>query len=258
MQSLCKDRTDRNRMLDDIYTNGELAALYDSLNPAGEDSAFYLRSAGTPKRVLDLGCGTGFLACMLAARGHTVTGVEPARAMLDIARSREGGGAVTWIEADARSLDLGERFDLIIMTGHVFQVFLSDDDVHAVLRAAHAHLAKEGRLIFESRNPVVKAWESWTPEQTARTVSVAGVGEIGVQHRLIAVNGDRVAFETDHIFYATGKTLANASTLRFLSQAEIGTHLRDAGFARTAWYGDWVEGPVLPESRELVIVAERD
>lgn len=244
-------------MPDDIYTNGDLPALYDALNPAGEDTAFYVGVAGSPKRVLDIGCGTGLLACMLAERGHAVTGVEPARAMLDIARHRRGGEAVKWIEGDARSLDLGETFDLIIMTGHVFQVFLTDDEVRAVLSVAHAHLAGGGRLIFESRNPAVKAWESWTPENTARTVSVAGVGEVAVQHRLISVDGDLVVFETDHCFQRTDETFVNRSTLRFLPQADIENHLRDAGFARITWYGDWREASVLPESSELITVAER-
>ncbi|MBA8878224.1 class I SAM-dependent methyltransferase [Phyllobacterium myrsinacearum] len=245
-------------MLDDIYTNGDLPALYDVLNPAREDTAFYIRVAGRPKRILDIGCGTGLLACMLAEHGHTVTGVEPARAMLDIARNRQGSEAVTWIEGDARALDLSLTFDLIVMTGHVFQVFLTDDDIRAVLKTAYAHLAKGGCLIFESRNPAVKAWESWVPEKTAQTVSIAGVGDVGVQHRLIAVRGDLVVFETDHYFHRTRETLVNRSVLRFLPQAEIETQLRDAGLTRTTWYGDWSEGPVNAESSELIVVAERD
>ena len=55
-------------------------------------------------RVLDLGCGTGLLATAIAARGPAVTGVDPAAAMLAIARDREGGGRVTWVHADGRSV----------------------------------------------------------------------------------------------------------------------------------------------------------
>lgn len=245
-------------MQDDIYTNRDLTALYDALNPARDDTEFYLHIAGPAKRILDLGCGTGLLACMLSARGHNVTGVEPAGEMLDIARHRKGGGGVTWIEGDARLLKLEQSFDLVIMTGHVFQVFLTDDDVRAVFKTAFEHLGKGGRLIFESRNPLAKAWEDWTPERTGKTISVEGVGEVTVQHRLISVDADLVSFATDHTFHRTGKTIVNGSTLRFLLQTEIEQRLYAAGFSKTIWYGDWHQGPVQTTSQELIVVAERN
>ena len=86
-------------MLCTSYIDPRLAAVYDALNPPADDMAFYLDLAGeTPKNVLDMGCGTGRLACELAARGHRATGADPAAAMLDIARNRPGGEKVTWID----------------------------------------------------------------------------------------------------------------------------------------------------------------
>ncbi len=64
------------------YADPRLAALYDALNPSDASTAFYLGLAGpAPARILDMGCGTGLLACEFAARGHDVTGADPAAAM---------------------------------------------------------------------------------------------------------------------------------------------------------------------------------
>lgn len=85
------------------YADARLAAIYDACNPPTPDLAFYLAHAGTTStRVLDLGCGTGRLATALAARGYAVVGVDPATAMLDVARHRDGGDRVRWIQGYAQ------------------------------------------------------------------------------------------------------------------------------------------------------------
>ena len=107
----------------------EFARLYDAFNPWGPGDDFYLalaRKLGGP--VLDLGCGTGMLACRIAEEITPVTGVDPAEGMLHIARSRPGAERVEWIKGDARTLDLKRHFSLIYLTGHAFQVFLTDAD----------------------------------------------------------------------------------------------------------------------------------
>ena len=144
--------------METIYTDPALTALYDALNPAGDDTAFYLGRAAAGDRILDIGCGTGLTARLFAERGHEVTGVEPAAAMLAVARNNDVDGRISWVEADARTLDLPQRFDLAIMTGHVFQVFAADD-ASAVLQAAFRHLESGGRLVFDSRNPLRRAWQ---------------------------------------------------------------------------------------------------
>src|SRR5579871_427815 len=119
--------------VDDIFADDAFARLYDAFNPWGPGDDFYLglaRQGGGP--VFDLGCGTGMLASRIAAEVSPVVGADPAKAMLQIARARSGAERVEWIEADATKLDLGRRFKLIYLTGHAFQVFLTDGDALAM------------------------------------------------------------------------------------------------------------------------------
>ena len=48
--------------------------------------------------------------------------------MAKAAAARPGGARVQWITGDARTIRLGRRFDLVVLTGHAFQVFLTDYD----------------------------------------------------------------------------------------------------------------------------------
>ncbi len=228
--------------MDLAYADPRLAALYDALSPPGADTRFYVRLAGTrPLAVLDLGLGTGQLACALAAAGHEVVGVDPAPAMLAVARGRPGGGRVAWFEGDARSLELGRRFDLVLMTGHVFQIFLADEEVGAVLATARRHLAAGGRLAFETRNPFPRPREGWTPAASRRRVDVEGVGTVEVFHRLLRVDGPLVGFETCHCLPG-GEVAVSRSTLRFIAREEVTRHLAEAGLGEVRWFGGWDGG----------------
>jgi ubiquinone/menaquinone biosynthesis C-methylase UbiE len=85
---------------------------------AAWDRIFDLVLAGSaPRDALDAGCGTGFLSFELAARGHRVTGVDFAPAMLAEARRKaaEHDLPVRFEEADAEQLPFpGGSFDLAI------------------------------------------------------------------------------------------------------------------------------------------------
>jgi SAM-dependent methyltransferase len=240
------------------YADPRLAALYDALNPPDASTAFYLGLPGPPlTRILDMGCGTGQLACEFAVKGHDVTGADPAVAMLDVARTRPGGDRVRWIQADAAGLALDTRFDLIIMTGHVFQLLLGDRDVRAALQSLARHLAPGGRLGFETRNPAVREWQDWNPRDTRQRVEAHGL-VADVHYDISAVAGELVTYETWFRFADAGDTVVVPDTLRFMEQAEVAAFLAEAGLARVTWHGDWDGSPYGPASPEIIAVASGD
>ncbi|OSQ40906.1 class I SAM-dependent methyltransferase [Thalassospira mesophila] len=245
--------------LDKIYQNRNLVALYDALNPAGADTAFYEKMAQDADSVLDIGCGTGLLTARLAQLGKDVTGVDPATEMLAIARQRPAGARVNWHQGDAGSLSLGRKFDLVIMTGHVFQVFQSDQDALAALTTAFHHLAPGGKLVFESRNPEIRGWQDWIPEKTRKTVTVADIGDVTIEHDLQSVAGEYVSFETRHYFPGKAKpnVLTSHSTLRFMDRDTIANLLATAGFDTVTWRGTWQGDPAQDDSPELIAIAVR-
>ncbi|MFT4510927.1 class I SAM-dependent methyltransferase [Caballeronia sp. 15711] len=239
-----------------LYTDPRLVALYDTLNPFAADTDFYLALAAGKQRVIDLGCGTGLLACELASRGHRVIAIDPAPEMLRVARHRPNGDRVQWIEGDARALALLPPADLLVMTGHVAQVFLDDTAFLNTLKAARYALRDGGTLAFESRNPATRPWESWTPAQPHRLIDVDGVGEVEVWQDDVSVSPEPgIRFSTVYRFKATGETLTSASELRFRTQDELAAQLGAAGFSDLAWQGDWDGSAVSAESRELIVVA---
>jgi len=113
-----------------------------------------------PKSVLDLGCGTGRHAVILARRGHVVHGVDISEAMLDIARSRAAAQAldIPFLHGDVRSFRAGRTFDIVLLMFAVLGYQLSDEDVDATLDTAAAHLMPGGLLIFDCwYGPAVEA-----------------------------------------------------------------------------------------------------
>ena len=160
---------------DALFAEPRLAALYDVFDGDRDDLTAYLRIADELRAgsVLDIGCGTGCLALLLARDGRSVTGVDPAAASLDVARAKPGARAVSWLLGDATSL-LPHDVDLAVMTGNVAQVFLTDADWSATLRGVHAALRTGGHLVFETRRPERHAWQEWGGDPCAGSCPVSG------------------------------------------------------------------------------------
>jgi len=109
------------------YCDPRLIGLYDVLNAGDADYLFYERLIGSrPLAVVDVGCGTGVFAVRLARLGHRVCGIDPAEAMLSVARLRDGGDLVRWRLGVASHLPLEMQCDVAVMTGHAFQCLLMD------------------------------------------------------------------------------------------------------------------------------------
>src|SRR5215831_18490943 len=128
---------------DAIFTHPRLAAIYDAFDGPRDDLAAYAGIAEElgAHRVLDVGCGTGCLALLLARSGYAVVAVDPATASLEVARSKGESAAVNWIQGDAAQLP-AVGADLAVMTGNVAHVFLSDTDWAQAWRPSVARCAR--------------------------------------------------------------------------------------------------------------------
>lgn len=236
--------------LDPHYTNPKLATLYDLDSPWGEDTDFYIAFAGAePLTIADVGCGTGTLACGLAAAGHSVIGVDPAESMLTVAKAKPLGDKVQWLNRPADQFVLAAPVDLITMTGHAFQVLLQDSDISGALVNFATHLKPGGMLVFESRNPDIDWNKIWGTKKQWQT-------DLGLVRQIrsnYSRQGEYVSFR--HSFYFHDGVLVSDSTLRFASCDKIRSLIQAAGLELKTIYGDWQGSPFQPESEEMIFVA---
>ena len=145
------------RAIPDFYD-----AEYAASDDLRRDVPFLLSKL--PKRpidVLELGCGTGRASIPLSDAGHRVVGVDVDPAMISMAVEKRVAAGLTVHQCDlqvgdALTLDLGRRFDRVVLLFNTFLGFTTTDAHAAVLATAARHLAPKGRLWLDNFFPNVE------------------------------------------------------------------------------------------------------
>ena len=241
------------RVPDAIFAHPRLAPVYDAFDGDRNDLAAYLAIADelSADRVLDVGCGTGCLAVLLAESGRTVVGVDPAEASLEVARAKDAAGRITWVRGDATIVP-SVGFDLAVMTGNVAQVFLTDAAWGQALAGIHAALRPGGYLAFETRRPGRRAWADWAADAGPVSLDVPGTGWVERRLEVTDVSLPFVSFRNTYRFLADGTVITSDSTLRFRHRDEVESSLLARGYRVL----EVREAPDRP-GREFVFIAER-
>jgi SAM-dependent methyltransferase len=235
------------------FEHPRLVSLYDALDPDRSDLEVYAVIADQlgARRVLDVGCGTGTFALLLAARGLEVTAVDPAAGSLEVARAKPGADRVRWIHADATALP-PLQVDLATMTANVAQAIVDPSDWEATLQGIRTALRPGGHLVFETRDPARRAWLEWTRASTHQSTDLPAVGTVETWVDVLAVEGPLVTFRSTFRFASDGATMTSDSTLRFRHRDEVAAQLEANGY-RVEEIRDAPDRP----GRELVFLARR-
>jgi SAM-dependent methyltransferase len=256
--------TDNTRFSEYIeYTGAEEYDLENGLD--GPGLTFYLDLAGeVGGPVLDMACGTGFLTIPFAERGLAVTGVDLAPEMLEYARSKAGAVPVRWVQADCRTLDLGEWFRLVTLTGNAFQEFRTRADQEGLLGSVTRHLAPDGLFAFETRFP--RASELLTPEALSGDWSEETVWRQFEDEQGLTVTvsttqrHDAVRQTVEYLVHrrwqddGRDQVRTERALLRLVYPQEMEALLHYNGLAVRDVYGDWDRRPLDGDSPRMIYV----
>lgn len=140
----------------DAYTS--FAAVYDTFmdNIPYEEWAEYLSELlaeyeVTDGIVLDLGCGTGTLTELMAARGFDMFGVDYSEEMLEIAMEKraESGRDILYLLQDMREFELYGTVRAVISICDSLNYITEEEELEEVFRLVNNYLDPEGVFIFD-------------------------------------------------------------------------------------------------------------
>jgi 2-polyprenyl-3-methyl-5-hydroxy-6-metoxy-1,4-benzoquinol methylase len=121
------------------------------------------------QRVLDAGCGNGYLSRLLADRGAQVTGVEPGQSQFAFAVDEEQATprGIHYVQADLCALpDLGGPFDAVVAS----MVLPAIPDWTGAMQACVGALRPGGLFIFTVNHPCFEQlWSTWREHGDYRT-----------------------------------------------------------------------------------------
>lgn len=188
------------------------------------------------KTILDIGCGTGNHSIPLARRGYQVTGVDLSENMLaharEKAKSSNALSSITFIQGDARTMDLNQKFDAVLMMFAVLGYQLTNEDVLASLNTVRKHLNPGGVFIFDVwYGPAVL---SVRPSERVKVIPTsdgkvirAASGSLDtarhlseVKYHLWRISGDKVVSETEE-----------SHQMRYFFPQELALFLSSSGLA---------------------------
>jgi len=219
----------------------EYAEVYDSLYRTKDYDkecdfleALFRRHGKSIKTVLDLGCGTGGHALVLAKRGYRVVGIDRSEDMIKAARrkAKKDGLKINFHRCSIQDLKLNAVFDAVISMFAVLSYQNDNEDLALVCKNANRHRKRGGLFIFDAWNGLAVMTDP--PTQMVKEVhngnerifrftkpTVDFINHlVHVNFKVIKLNGDKLISETEE-----------SHKMRFLYPQEIKYFLQVAGFS---------------------------
>ena len=146
-----------------LYAGGDYPDY--SKRVAGLLPAVLKRFKAYPSEIMDLACGEGTFAMVMAKKGLRVTGVDQSSEMLRFAgqKARKSRVHVRFVRRDMRSLDFRERFDLVTSWYDALNYLLSLADLERTFKGVYKALRKNGLFIFDMNtiHALSKVWQQY-------------------------------------------------------------------------------------------------
>jgi SAM-dependent methyltransferase len=214
---------------------GNYARYYDLLyadkDYAGETEyivSLLSRYAPDAASILELGCGTGIHASLLA-REYEVRGIDLSDEMLESAKQRNASlsadvaARISFASGDVRSYRAGRSFDAVISLFHVMSYQTTPDDLRAAFETASSHLNESGIFIFDcwygpavlTDRPVVRV-----KRLEDKSIRIVRVAEPTMHPNENCVDVDYQVFIADKL-KETIDELREKHTMRYLFLPEI-------------------------------------
>jgi len=201
-----------------------------------------------PRTILDLGCGTGGHAVILAKRGYEVTGVDRSSAMLEIARKKAKGEGlnIKFIKGDITCISFDEKFDAVISMFAVMSYQTSNSAIASVCKLVKESLGPEGLFMFDCwHGPAVL---SDRPTHRIKEINLNNreriirftQPEFDIINHIVKVN-----FRVLKLSGNTFEEINETHPMRFLFPQETKYFLEVAGFKKVDFY------PFLESDREI-------
>lgn len=244
------------------YKVGDLiydADIYDGLNTFLSDLQFYKKWLPKNKgaKILELCCGTGRLTLPIAKDGYNICGVDYTSSMLRQAKIKaaEAGLEINFIDADIRTLNIKEKFDLIFIPFNSIHHLYKNEDLFETLEGIKKHLKQGGLFLFDCFNPNIQyIVESEKEEKVLAEYTTSDGREVLIKQTMHYENATQINRIEWH-YYINGEfhSIQNLD-MRLFSPQELDSYLKWAGFNILRKFGSFEEEPFTDNSEKQIYV----
>ena len=244
------------------YTVGDLiydAHIYDGMNSNLADLPFYTKWLPKYKeaKILELCCGTGRLTIPIAKERYAITGVDFTPSMLAQAKTKalEAGLTIPFIEADIRTLDLQEQFDLIFIPFNSIHHLYQNDDLFQALQCVKNHLKEDGLLLFDCFNPNIRyIVEAEKEQQQIASYTTQDGRAVVIKQTMRYESKTQINRIEWHYFINGAFDSVQNLDFRLYFPQELDAYLERCGFSILHKFGDFEQGPFTDDSEKQVFV----
>lgn len=203
-------------------------------------------------KILDLCCGYGRHAILLAKKGYKITGLDFSEPFLKKAQkdTEAAGVKVNWIRKDMRDIPLEDMFDAVINMFTSFGYFESDADNLKVLKEVSKCLKLGGNFLIDTvnREYIIKNFQnkSWDKIDESKFV---------LDDRELNLFKSRIS--TKNIFIDKSRREERYLSLRLYTLTEMIKMLKQANLEVKSVFGDLTQSDYTIDSKRMIILAEK-